>query len=719
MKRRIFSIIILVAALALLTGAVPAVAVESQQGTATTATFLATMDAHASAWEPDASFGDAEVLILRQPDVTRAFAGFDLSAIPLYATVHEAQLKLYSTYRTNVNALHLYAYAALEPWDEGVTWTSQPAVADTPVAMMTLDQVDMQVSLDVTDLVQSWVDDPASNFGLGLLADDTRHVAYTFIASEMSTDEQGVPFPVLEVTYGPPASVEILVEGAAIQGANGSTIGPDGNLYVASILGGELVVVDPESGEILDRIGSERSVLGPDDVIFGPDGSLYWTDLFVGEVGRMAPDGQVTRQSVAVGVNPITFSDDGRLFVSLCVAGDGLYELDPDLVDPPRLIAENLGGGACALNGMDFGPDGYLYGPRSFFPGIWRVDVDTDELTLVAEQIMGGALKFDSQGQMYLASGSDIFHVDTETWEAELFATVPFALDNLCFDSEDRMFVSSNASGTLAEVLADGTLRLLLEGGMIAPMGLAARERAGGEESVYVADVWLVREFDGLSGEELMQGASPALGVATVWPDGENVLLTSWFANVVAVWDPVTQATLEYHGDFAVPLNAIRFQEDLAVAELLTGSVVRADAADPTQRETLASGLFVPAGLTATEDDLWAGDWASGIVWQIVADGTVLSPPVPVAMNLANPEGLAVGPQGDLLVVESGAQRLSSIDLATGRVKTVAGGLALGVPALPGYPPTWWFNGVAVGPSGAIYVSGDVGNVIYRIETGG
>ena len=30
-------------------------------------------------------------------------------------------------------------------------------------------------------------------------------------------------------------------------------------------------------------------------------------------------------------------------------------------------------------------------------------------------------------------------------------------------------------------------------------------------------------------------------------------------------------------------------------------------------------------------------------------------------------------------------------------------------------PPFWIFNGVAVGPSGAVYVAGDAANVIYRI----
>jgi glucose/arabinose dehydrogenase len=121
----------------------------------------------------------------------------------------------------------------------------------------------------------------------------------------------------------------------------------------------------------------------------------------------------------------------------------------------------------------------------------------------------------------------------------------------------------------------------------------------------------------------------------------------------------------------------------------------------------------VPAGLAATADDLWVSARGSGRVLQLVADGRPLVRPREVATDLAAPEGLAVAPDGGLLVVESGARRLSRIDLATGRVSTVATGLALGAPGVPGLPPTWIFNGVAVGPSGAIYVSGDRANVLY------
>jgi sugar lactone lactonase YvrE len=153
--------------------------------------------------------------------------------------------------------------------------------------------------------------------------------------------------------------VETFVEGSPLHGANGIIVDAQGRLNIASVAGREIVVMDRESGAIVDRIGPERGVEGPDDLIFDADGTLYWTSLLTGEVGRLSPDGEKRGQMVSPGVNPITISDDGRLFVALDFLGDALYELDPALEEPPRLIAENLGW----MNGMDWGPDGFLYGP--------------------------------------------------------------------------------------------------------------------------------------------------------------------------------------------------------------------------------------------------------------------------------------------------------------------------------------------------------------------
>src|SRR4030095_931987 len=161
-------------------------------------------------------------------------------------------------------------------------------------------------------------------------------------------------------------TLTLVASGAAISGANGMHFSNDGLLYVASLLGSELIVLDPDTGQVQRRLGATEGVAGPDDVAFAPDGAFYWTSILTGEVAGIRPDGtRVTAAKLSPGVNPITFSDDGRLFVAQCFFGDKLFELDPLGVKPARVIREDLGPG-CGLNGMDWGPDGRLYGPRWF-----------------------------------------------------------------------------------------------------------------------------------------------------------------------------------------------------------------------------------------------------------------------------------------------------------------------------------------------------------------
>jgi len=511
---------------------------------------------------------------------------------------------------------------------------------------------------------------------------------------------------------------KVLSQGSQLHSAFGIYFDGSDRLYIACGFGPEIAVMDPETGEILDRITTD--VQGPDDLTIGPDGSLYWTDILTGEVGRLTPDGVVTKQFVAPGVNPITLSGDGRLFTALALLGDALYELDPDLKNPPRLIAENLG----MLNGFDFGPDGFLYSPVPFQGKIVRINVDTGEITpVVAEGIMAPSVKFDSQGRLYTQNrlNNEIVRVDTATGSMEVIATVPFGMDNLAFDSQDRLFCSESASGAIFEVFDDGTTRVVHSGGLIMAGSVAVQSRADGGESVFAADGWRLREFDGATGKE--RGVyGPGCNPTSVSADGGNLVLSSWLlGNAVQVWNPQTQETIENHPDFARPVNAIRFQGDLVVAdvgfEAVAARVVRINAADPTQRTTLAEGLGVPAGLAATDDDLWISDWEAGTVLQLVADSNLLNPAIVVATGLAHPEGLAVGPDGNLLVAETGAGRLSHIDLATGEVFALMEGLELGLPGSPAFPPSHICTGVAVGSSGTIYITSDVNNQLLAISS--
>jgi sugar lactone lactonase YvrE len=255
-------------------------------------------------------------------------------------------------------------------------------------------------------------------------------------------------------------------------------------------------------------------------------------------------------------------------------------------------------------------------------------------------------------------------------------------------------------------------MRMLGPVGMVMPGGVTVAPRADGE-SVFVADGWLLHEYDATTGE--LRRKVDNLGPNTVAWDGDNLLLSGWFGNGVVVWNPQTETVVEEYYDFAMPLNAVRFGGDLVVAELGSGSVVRASGADPSQRTTLIKELGVPAGLATNGEGLWVSDRASGNIWQLAAGGEVLAEPKLLASGLDRPEGIAVD-DSRLLAAEAGAGRLLAIDLATGEVSMLAEGLEFSPGAPAGGPPTFVMNSMAVDPQGVIYVAGDRANVLYRIE---
>lgn len=526
---------------------------------------------------------------------------------------------------------------------------------------------------------------------------------------------------------------DVIVRGAPIHGANGLAVSASGRLLVASASGGEIVVLNRFTGEIVDRLDHGDDVDAPDDVAVGPDGSIYWTDIQAGEVGRRTPAGEVTKQQVGSGVNPIAFSPDGRLFVAQAFFGDALLELDPELVDPPRVVIPNSGVPPFPnqLNGFDFGPDGHLYAPQPFQGQVVRIDPDSGEMEVVVKGLPEPptSVEFDSKGRLYasLRYGT-VVRIYPIKHTYSVFVQVPDLIsDNMTFGPKDRMFLSDSDNGALYFVDSLRRVHELSPGGLIMPGGVAVLKNSSGRETVFVTDFWSLAEY-GKWGRLLDLDRQTRLPGSLIEPqtvavDGSNLILSSWLSGTVQIWNPTTDTEVALHQGFAAPVNAIRFRGDLVVAQAgnptatpaVPPGVLRQDAAG--NRTAMKSDVALPSGLAATSDDLWVADWVGGKVWQLVADGTVLTTPKLTAKGLLHPEGMAVDRDGSLLVVEAGRAQLRRINLVTGGKTVVADELEIGLEASASAPPTSpGMSSVAVASDGTIFVTGDRGSVVYRLS---
>jgi sugar lactone lactonase YvrE len=505
--------------------------------------------------------------------------------------------------------------------------------------------------------------------------------------------------------------LEVIATGANIAGANGIHFGPDGLLYITSVIGSDLTVINPDTGEELKRFTAADGVIGPDDVAFASDGSYYWTSILTGEVAGFTPNGdKIIAAQLPPGPNPITFSDDDRLFVSQCFLGTNVYELDPQGVEPPRLIADDLGPG-CGLNGMDWGPDDRLYGPRWFTGEVVSLDVETGARRIEATGFQTpAAIKFDSTGRLHVldTGRGELVRLDGDT--REVVATLSPGLDNFAFDAADTPFVSSFTDGFIKRVNADGSITSLQPGGMAHPGGLGVMG-----DTVWVADVHAIRGFDRITGEEIITqrnivGVGALGGSINLSVDGDQLILTSWFDGDVRIWDPASEQRLAHYANLAGPVAAVRYADGLAIAEHLKGGVFLYGEGEPAP---LATGLPAPTGLFAKDGALYVSDRARGEILIIARNGAALETPEVVASGLAAPEGFVVSAQG-IVVVEADPSHLTHI--AADGTRNHLADLPIGSPGAPGLPPSQIFNGVTMDEDGNLFISGEADRVLYRIK---
>ncbi|MEU8352741.1 MULTISPECIES: PQQ-binding-like beta-propeller repeat protein [Streptomyces] len=525
----------------------------------------------------------------------------------------------------------------------------------------------------------------------------------------------GAPGPVSRTHW----DVRRLNEPNALWGSNGVAFGPDGRLYTAQFLAGKISAVDPSTGEVETVVPMDGPVQSPDDLAFGADGSMYITDLVPGRVWRRGPRGDYTLVSDQVQVpNGITCVGD-RLFVNEMKMDGRLLELFPGSGDEPRTLA----GGLALGNAMQLGPDGRLYYPHMVTGQVWCVPLDGGEPEPVAENVHEPvAVRFDRGGVMLVLSRGRaglVTRIDLHgTGSRSVIASGLAGLDNAAFDDANRMFVSSFASGGITELHPDGRTRDIVPRGLGGPYGVTVDP--GG--TVYAADHYRVA-----GPAPAPAGGTDAVTTHVLRPFAHGISardgllhITSQYGEI-STYDPESGSTRVRATGLRRPTGiAARPDGGLIVAETGAGRVL-ALAEDDTVT-TLAAGLRRPVDVALdAEGRCYVSDEQDGAVLRI-EDGRAVT----VADGLDAPQGLAV--LGDeVFVVETGSRKLRAVSLTTGRHRTDAEDLPVGLPpdtaprtrpalfthGMPGVPDP--FAGLTAAPDGSLLLSANGEGTVLRL----
>ncbi|MDH7486744.1 MAG: DNRLRE domain-containing protein, partial [Anaerolineae bacterium] len=206
-----------------LTPTPPAESVTLQQGVAG---YTGTADVTISRWSPGTPNPNDALLRLRSSrddpfttiyDVYSILIRFDLSHLPSGMVVQDARLRLYAVDRTLEDRLRISAYELLRPWNEAQATWNQPlagqwwvepgangegsdrAARRTDIEL--LYELNLWYEFELTPLVQRWLDDPGSNYGVLLRDINVKNLSYSLASSEYPQ----VPFrPQLVIVYTRP-----------------------------------------------------------------------------------------------------------------------------------------------------------------------------------------------------------------------------------------------------------------------------------------------------------------------------------------------------------------------------------------------------------------------------------------------------------------------------------------------------------------------------------
>lgn len=177
-------------------------------------------DTYLDSWNPDKAHGAEDKMYSAHPDQMFPVLRWDLSGLPTGARVVTATLGVYQYGGSQSYAIPdtLGAHRLLKAWDENsatwnktsssVSWEKPGALGasdreSTAVGSVSLSQTTGWAEINVTSLVQAWMETPSKNYGLLLRSTSDRNSQFYWRTSEYGTVAQR---PWLEVSYYEPVT---------------------------------------------------------------------------------------------------------------------------------------------------------------------------------------------------------------------------------------------------------------------------------------------------------------------------------------------------------------------------------------------------------------------------------------------------------------------------------------------------------------------------------
>lgn len=161
------------------------------------------MDTYVDQKKPTETAGDLIFLSVspKVDNVEESLIHFDLSSIPTGSQVSEAQLCL--SQQNNVTGQTIQIYQVSGAWSEATTWNTKPSHNSTPLTQFTTDGGTGCIRMVYlpTTLIEAWVNNPAGNYGISLVAIGTE-TELRFNSSEATTGQ-----PLLRVNYQTPTPI--------------------------------------------------------------------------------------------------------------------------------------------------------------------------------------------------------------------------------------------------------------------------------------------------------------------------------------------------------------------------------------------------------------------------------------------------------------------------------------------------------------------------------